>query len=78
MHSSDSLATPPVDRDTKHLPMDVFEFLLVLATEVADGAVVDGAARDEPHETDGIYRLNRQPERGRRWPTCRMRELTWS
>ena len=46
-----------VDRDAKHLPMDVFEFLLVLATKVADGAVVDGAARDQPHEIHGMFDL---------------------
>lgn len=45
------------DRDAKHLPVDVLEFLLMLATEVADGAVVDGAARDEPHEIDRVSDL---------------------
>ena len=34
--------------------MDVFEFFLMLASEVADGAVVDSAARDEPHEIDRV------------------------
>jgi hypothetical protein len=45
------------DRDAKHLPMDVPEFLLVLATKVADRAVVDFAARDEPHKIDGVFDL---------------------
>ena len=37
--------------------MDVFEFLLMLATEVADRAVVDAAARDESHEIDRVFDL---------------------
>ena len=35
--------------------MDVPEFLLVLATKVADRAVVDGAARDQPREIDRVF-----------------------
>ena len=46
-----------VDRDAKHLLMDVLEFPLLLATEVADGAVVNAAARDEPHEIDRVFDL---------------------
>jgi hypothetical protein len=43
-----------IDRDAQHLPMDVLEFLLMLATEVADRAVVDASPRDEPHEIDRV------------------------
>ena len=46
-----------VDRDAKYLPVDVPEFLLVLATKVADRAVIDGAARDQPHEVDRVFDL---------------------
>ena len=46
-----------VDRRTKHLPMNVLEFFLMLAAKVADGGVVDGAARDQPHEIDGVRDL---------------------
>ena len=45
------------DRDAKYLPVDVPEFLLVLATKVADRAVIDGAARDQPHEIDRVFDL---------------------
>jgi len=37
--------------------MNVFEFLLMLAAEVTDGAVVDGAAGDQPHEIDRVSDL---------------------